>query len=117
MSKIRDALDATVTAIQEERNARIANVRDDGGAALSEQQKRLAERSGTPAQFARAVWNALGEISVDEAEAAIHAYRREWKNAADLARALTSCRDCGQGLFSCRCEHPTPDPEPGGHDE
>ena len=36
---------------------------------------------GTPAEFSRAVWAALGEISVAEAAAAIAKYEQEWREA------------------------------------
>jgi hypothetical protein len=41
----------------------------------------LREKHGTPAEFARAVWGALGEVSVAEAEAAIAKYEQEWSEA------------------------------------
>jgi hypothetical protein len=43
---------------------------------------------GTPAEFARAVWAAIGEISVAEAQAAIAKYEQEWREAEvrDAAR-------------------------------
>jgi hypothetical protein len=39
------------------------------------------EKHGTPREFSQAVWNAIGEISVDEARTAIEAYEREWYKA------------------------------------
>ncbi len=44
-------------------------------------QKALARKHGTPRQFASAVINAVGEISIDEAEAAIAQYLAEWRAA------------------------------------
>jgi hypothetical protein len=41
----------------------------------------LKRNHGTPAEFARAVWNAVGEISVAEAQAGIERYEREWCEA------------------------------------
>ncbi len=43
--------------------------------------KELYEKHGTPAEFARAVYAAIGEISVAEAEAAIAKYEQEWTEA------------------------------------
>ena len=48
---------------------------------MSEAQQELARKHGTPAEFAKAVWAALGEISVTEAVAAIEKYEREWFEA------------------------------------
>lgn len=44
-------------------------------------QRELEEAHGTPKEFAMALWNALGEISVDEAHAAIQKYEAEWHEA------------------------------------
>lgn len=44
-------------------------------------QRALQRKSGTPRQFARAVVNAIGEISVQEAHATIRKYLEEWKAA------------------------------------
>lgn len=41
----------------------------------------LEAMHGTPIQFARACYRAIGEISVDEAQAAIAKYEREWSAA------------------------------------
>lgn len=41
----------------------------------------LRQRHGTPETFERSVRAAIGEISVDEAEAAIDAYRTTWRLA------------------------------------
>lgn len=52
-------------------------------AALSKRQLALAEKHGTPAQFASACYDAVpGYISMDEASAAIAKYNIEWANAA-----------------------------------
>jgi len=45
---------------------------------LSEKQKELKRKHGTPEQFEAAVWNALGEISITEARDAIYKYEKEW---------------------------------------
>lgn len=49
---------------------------------MSPEQQRMAAAHGTPAQFTRAVLDAIGEISVDEAIQAIEKYQQEWRNAA-----------------------------------
>ena len=49
---------------------------------MSEKQEELAAKHGTPKEFAAAVWRALGEISIDEALAAIAKYEQEWADAA-----------------------------------
>jgi hypothetical protein len=38
---------------------------------------------GRPIDFANAVWNAIGEISVDEARVAISRYEAEWRSAPE----------------------------------
>lgn len=48
-------------------------------------QQQMQADHGTPAEFAKAVWNALGEISVAEAQAAIEKYEREWHEAGRKA--------------------------------
>jgi hypothetical protein len=51
-------------------------------AVLSPAQKKLRRKHGTPAQFAAAVYNCVpGDISMDEAKAAIEKYSREWSAA------------------------------------
>jgi hypothetical protein len=45
-------------------------------------QEELRQAHGTPVEFAQAVFKAVGgEISIDEAEAAIDEYREEWRKA------------------------------------
>jgi hypothetical protein len=44
-------------------------------------KRELAEKHGTPEEFERAVWGAIGEISVNEAIEAINKYRAEWEQA------------------------------------
>jgi hypothetical protein len=51
----------------------------------------LRRRHGTPKEFAAAVYAALGEISVDEANIAIRKYQDEWDNAI-----TQPCSLCGQ---------------------
>lgn len=41
----------------------------------------LVKNHGTLQEFENAVWNALGEISVDEARNAIESYRRDLREA------------------------------------
>jgi len=50
---------------------------------LSKKQRRLAKKHGTPPQFSSAVWKCVpGEISSDEAHAAVSKYFQEWADAA-----------------------------------
>lgn len=44
-------------------------------------QTRLREKHGSPREFAAACMNALGEISIDEANEAISKYNAEWLEA------------------------------------
>ena len=44
-------------------------------------QRALQKKHGTPRAFARAVVNAIGEISILEAQLAIRKYRDEWQAA------------------------------------
>ena len=48
---------------------------------MNSAQQELEARHGTPAEFSKAVWSVLGEISVAEAQAAIEKYEREWDEA------------------------------------
>lgn len=54
-------------------------------------QSDLRRAHGTPKEFAAAVYRAVGEISLDEAEAAISKYQREWDEAM-----TAPCPLCGQ---------------------
>lgn len=50
--------------------------------ALTPGQRKLRLKHGTPAEFARAVYDCVpGYISMDEAEAAVLKYRQEWATA------------------------------------
>jgi hypothetical protein len=52
-------------------------------AELSKKQRKLARKHGTPPEFSAAVWACVpGEISSEEAQAAINKYFREWSEAA-----------------------------------
>lgn len=51
---------------------------------MTQKQQVLALKHGTPAQFTRAVIDAIGEISLDEAYAAITKYYREYKEAGQF---------------------------------
>jgi len=48
---------------------------------LTEKQARLKKKRGTPKEFADAVFNAVGEISIAEARTAIDKYNAEWFEA------------------------------------
>lgn len=52
------------------------------GETFSKKQLRLKLKHGTPADFARAVYECVpGDISMDEAAAAINKYNQEWQEA------------------------------------
>ena len=48
----------------------------------TEGQRALAAKHGTPRQFARACADALGEISIEEADDAVRKYLAEWNACA-----------------------------------
>jgi hypothetical protein len=50
---------------------------------VTNRQKELAEKHGTPEQFEKAIWKAWDDlfISSNEADAAIKKYRAEWDAA------------------------------------
>ncbi len=50
--------------------------------ARTQRQAELQAKHGSPRAFAEAVVKAIGEFSVDEANAAIRKYRKEWEAAA-----------------------------------
>lgn len=58
-----------------------------GAGRLTERQLELQARHGTPEKFTEAIFNALGEISIGEAQKAIALYRSEW-SAAGALRSL-----------------------------
>lgn len=45
---------------------------------FNQSQRKLIEKHGTPTEFAIAVWSMIGEISVDEAQAAVRKYDEEF---------------------------------------
>jgi hypothetical protein len=49
-------------------------------------QKALAKKHGTPNEFAIAVYKAVPEISMTEAEKAIEKYDTEWKKAGNVQK-------------------------------
>jgi hypothetical protein len=51
---------------------------------LVREQEKMAQKSGTPAQFADKVTQAIGEISIDEARTAIRKYLKEWNSLAQF---------------------------------
>lgn len=54
---------------------------------LTPQQRKLAKKHGTPAEFAQAVYKCVpGDISMDEARTAIEKYGKEWKAAGKRKR-------------------------------
>lgn len=44
-------------------------------------QQKLAEKHGTPLKVAESIIKAVGEISIDEAEAAVTRYLHQWEAA------------------------------------
>jgi hypothetical protein len=84
-----DELHDTIARLRQERERRISGAErraTNVAYKLTPQQRVLVEKHGTPEQFETAVWRALGEISVDEAEEAIAKYRREGDQAGEEAR-------------------------------
>lgn len=50
---------------------------------MSNRQRQLKKKHGTPAEFAAACYRSVpGDISMDEADAAIRKYSAEWREAA-----------------------------------
>ena len=68
-------------AIQETRNDHADVIAMMPNEATTAGQRALKKKHGTPRAFARAVVNAIGEISVLEANVAIRKYLDEWKAA------------------------------------
>ena len=58
-------------------------------------RQQLQAKHGTPAEFKRAVLNAVGEISLSEAENAIRLYEREWNAASASDPHGTEAKDTG----------------------
>lgn len=54
---------------------------------MTPQQLELKRKHGTVEEFTDAVINAIGEISVMEAQAAIVKYRQEWREAGSSVSA------------------------------
>lgn len=48
---------------------------------LTKGQQGLIRKHGSPKEFAIAAWGMVGEISVDEAQVAIHKYNSEFSNS------------------------------------
>ena len=50
---------------------------------MTQAQKILADKHGTPEQFERAIWKAANDLTITdrEAMAAIEKYRLEWEDA------------------------------------
>jgi hypothetical protein len=64
-------------------SAKIRRALVSGLSELSAKQIRLKVKHGTPAEFARAVYECVpGDISMDEARAAIEKYNQEWLKAS-----------------------------------
>lgn len=68
-------------AIQETRADHADVIASMPNEATTAGQRALKKKHGTPRAFARAVVNAIGEISVLEANVAIRKYRDEWEAA------------------------------------
>jgi hypothetical protein len=85
---------------------------------VTDKQKQLSEKHGTPGQFEKAIWKAWGDLFITsgEADAAIKKYRAEWDaagtgvstsnaplsrpsaDAAGSASSLVRCPSCGNEL-------------------
>jgi hypothetical protein len=66
------------TAIQQTRENNADVIADMPTKATTPGQRALKKKHGTPAEFAQACVNAIGEISCLEAHTAIAKYKREW---------------------------------------
>ena len=60
---------------------------------MTAKQERLKIKHGTPAQFAKGVHSALGEISLFEAQRAIAKYEEEWQAAGKISPICRKCHD------------------------
>lgn len=74
-------LDAIREAIRQTRDDHADVIAMMPNEATTAGQRTLKKKHGTPRAFARAVVNAIGEISVLEANVAIRKYLDEWKAA------------------------------------
>ena len=63
---------------------------------VTDRQKELAEKHGTPEQFEKAIWKAweVVFISSNEANVAIQKYRAEWAGAGRGAGRCSGCWFC-----------------------
>jgi len=50
---------------------------------LTDKQQRLKKKHGTPREFSKGVYAALGEVSLFEAQRAIAKYEQEWRDAGE----------------------------------
>ena len=52
---------------------------------MTNKQKELAEKHGTPEQFEKAIWKACDDLTITtkEAVATINGYKYEWLSAAE----------------------------------
>lgn len=85
--------------------------------ALSKQQKALAKKHGTPAEFSTACYDSVPSfISMDEAAAAIDKYNREWAAAA-VERAEHCSAEPSWAAFVARLKIEAPELQPDENDE
>ena len=64
------------------KNMKKANLQRIQEISMTPRQRKLAKKHGTPAEFAAAVYKCVpGDISMDEARAAIEKYNVEWEAA------------------------------------
>jgi len=80
MNKLDQALVSLGIVFAQEKKKFLASLEKLGlpDKAISTGQRRLQKKHGTPLKFAHVCAEALGEVSVDEANDAIEKYRREW---------------------------------------
>lgn len=70
------------------KNVKLSNLQRIQKLSLTPAQRKLAKKHGTPAEFAQAVYKCVpGDISMDEARAAVEKYNREWDAAGPRPKA------------------------------
>lgn len=64
------------------KNVKQSNLQRIQKLSMTPAQRKLAKKHGTPAEFAQAVYKCVpGDISMDEARAAVEKYNGEWATA------------------------------------
>lgn len=86
------------------KNMKKSNMQRIQEISFSPAQRKLAQKHGTPAEFAQAVYKCVpGDISMDEARAAVEKYNREWAEAGQR-RTPKARRVAGRSSRCCSRE-------------